>query len=191
MAMIDAVKKRRSIYILGRDLPISEDEVLRLIEKATECTPDSYNMKSARVVVALGEKHEQLWDLVYDTFEGKVPRAKIDNFRKAYGTILYFRDMETVHNLEAKYELYAPKFNPWSNQACGMLQITMWNLLADVGIGANLQHYNPIIDEAVRKMFDLPEAWELNAQMPFGSIEGAPKEKVPEDIGNRVKIFRS
>lgn len=49
--------------------------VLDKIKKATEYTPDAFNMKSARVVVALGEKNE-LWDKIFDAFGGKVPREK-------------------------------------------------------------------------------------------------------------------
>ncbi len=51
--------------------------VLDKIKKATEYTPDAFNMKSARVVVALGEKNE-LWDKIFDAF-GRIveePREK-------------------------------------------------------------------------------------------------------------------
>lgn len=50
--------------------------VLDKIKKATEYTPDAFNMKSARVVVALGEKQNELWDKIFDAFGGKVPREK-------------------------------------------------------------------------------------------------------------------
>ena len=46
------------------------------IKKATEYTPDAFNMKSARVVVSLGEKQNELWDKIFDAFGGKVPREK-------------------------------------------------------------------------------------------------------------------
>ena len=39
----------------------------------------------------------------------------------------------------------------------------------DAWAGANLQHYNPLIDEEVKKCFELPEHWILNAQMVFGT----------------------
>ena len=50
------------------------------------------------------------------------------------------------------------------------------------------RHYNPVIDEAVRRLADVPEHYVLVAQMPFGGIllEPGPKEK--EDISKRVKV---
>ena len=60
-----------------------------------------------------------------------------------------------------------------------MLQISMWAGLRELGVGANIQHYNPVIDEAGKKLFDLPERYQqFVAQMPFGGIakEPGPKE---------------
>ena len=39
---------------------------------------DAFNMKSARVVVSLGEKQNELWDKIFDAFGGIVqePREK-------------------------------------------------------------------------------------------------------------------
>ena len=67
-----------------------------------------------------------------------------------------------------------------------MLQISIWSGLKELVAGASLQHYNPVIDEAVRKLFDLPESYVLNAQMPFGGIGSHPDEKPAEDISQRV-----
>ena len=36
------------------------------VRKITELVPDAFNMKSARVVVALGDKSTVLWDAIYD-----------------------------------------------------------------------------------------------------------------------------
>ena len=94
--LTDVLKRRRSIYALNRQLPVSEDEVLDLIKEATELVPDAFNMKSQRVIVVLGDKQDTLWDGIYDAFGGKVARAKIDSFKAAYGTILYFIDDNTV-----------------------------------------------------------------------------------------------
>lgn len=69
-----------------------------------------------------------------------------------------------------------------------MLQFTIWTALRDLNIGANLQHYNPVIDEAVKKLFSLPDSWKLVAQMPFGGIVSEPEAKEKEDISVRVKI---
>ena len=43
-----------------------------------------------------------------------------------------------------------------------MLQISIWTALRELNIGANLQHYNPVIDETVKKMFSVPDSWKLS-----------------------------
>lgn len=57
-----------------------------------------------------------------------------------------------------------------------------------MGLAANLQHYNPLIDEALASEFDVPSSWQLIAQMPFGQplSQPGPIEKLP--IDERVKI---
>lgn len=101
-----------------------------------------------------------------------------------------FYDENVVKALQEKFPLYAENFPIWANQANGMLQFSIWSALREVNIGANLQHYNPVIDEAVKKLFDLPENWKLIAQMPFGGIieEAAPKDK--EDVNERVMVVK-
>lgn len=147
-------------------------------------------MKSARVVLALGEKHNALWDTIYDAFGGKVSREKINSFKSAYGTVLYYYDSNTVKALQEKFPSYAANFPLWANHANGMLQFTIWSALRELNIGANIQHYNPVIDDAVRKLFALPESWIMVAQMPFGGIETLPEPKDAEDITLRVKVER-
>jgi predicted oxidoreductase (fatty acid repression mutant protein) len=55
-------------------------------------------------------------------------------------------------------------------------------------VGANIQHYNPVIDKAVQDLFDLPASWKLIAQMPFGGIVAEPEPKEQEDIAIRVQV---
>lgn len=184
------LKKRRSIYKLGKKLPISQEKLVSTIKEITELVPDAFNMKSSRVVVLCEEKQNLFWDSVYEIFNGQVSKDKINKFRDAYGTILYFYDENVVKTLQEKYPLYAENFPIWANQASGMLQFTIWTALADLGIGANLQHYNPIIDKKIKEIFNLPENYLLIAQMPFGSIEESAEEKEKEDINQRVIIIK-
>ncbi len=97
-------------------------------------------------------------------------QAKIAAFKAAYGTILYLTDDAIVKQLEHDFPLYADNFATWAEQAQGSSQLNVWVALANNGIGANLQHYNPIIDDLVKSAFALPANWTLRAQMPFGSI---------------------
>lgn len=184
----ESLAKRRSYYQLTKELPVAEGEITDLVKKLAELTPDAFNMKSARVVVTYGQKNDELWDAVYDAFGGKVAREKIDSF-KAAGTVLYFYDKSVVEGLQKKFELYAQNFPVWANQSNGMLQLAIWSGLRELNIGASLQHYNPVIDDAVRKLLDLPEDWVLVAEMPFGGIAAEPDAKEAENIDDRVKIF--
>ena len=189
MKIIDVLQKRRTYYNLNKILPVSKSEVKRVVEEITELVPDAFNMKSARVIVVTDNKQDELWDGIYDVFEGKVPRDKIDGFKATAGTILYFYATEVVETLQKQFPLYADNFPVWANQANGMLQINIWTGLRELGIGANLQHYNPVIDSLVQEMFTVPKSWKLLAQMPFGGIVSEPEPKVKENIEERVKFI--
>lgn len=188
--LLDGLKLRRSYYNINKKLPVSETEVESLVKQSTELVPDAFDMKSSRVVLALGDKHDELWDGIYDAFEGKVPREKIDSFKAGAGTVLYFYDEDTVKALQEKFPLYAENFPTWANHSSGMLQLTIWTALREKEIGASLQHYNPVIDEKVKELFDVPANYKLIAQMPFGGIGAEPDPKEKEDIGKRVKVFK-
>ena len=189
MKIINTLQKRRSYYDINKNLPVDEDQVFTLIKEATELVPDAFNMKSSRLVVVTKEKQDMLWDKIYDVFDGKVPREKIDSFKNGYGTVLYFIDSDAVKNLQEQFPLYASNFTEWSKQSVGMLQLSIWSGLRELNIGASLQHYNPVIDSAVKEMFDIPESYILNAQMPFGGINTEPDAKEKEDITKRVRIL--
>lgn len=190
MKILESIRARRSYYDINKEVPIGEREIFQFIEDATELVPDAFNMKSSRVIIVTGEKQNKLWDNIYDVFEGKVPREKIDSFKKGYGTILYFYDKNVVDEYINQFESYADKFEDWSIQALGMLQFSIWSGLREMGIGASLQHYNPVIDDMVRDMFNIPESYVLNAQMPFGGISEELPAKEKEDISKRVKIIK-
>lgn len=188
--IFEGIADRRSVYALGKNIPVSDDELVEFIRRTTELVPDAFNMKSQRVVVALGDKQDALWDAVYDAFGGKVAREKIDGFKAAHGTVLFFYDQDVIDTMQKNVPAYAQNFPVWAQQSNGMLQFSVWTGLRSLGIGANLQHYNPVIDDAVKQLLDVPSNYVLVAQMPFGSIEAQPDPKVAEDIDARVIVRR-
>lgn len=198
MSLLQSMNKRRSIYALGKFDKNTDNgsnyaeeikKVQSLVEEVTELTPDAFNMKSAHVLIVDGKKHDELWDTIYEAFDGKVNREKIDMFKNAQGTILYFTDTEVVKGLEESYPLYAQNFSHWASQALGMLEHNVWTALAEHNIGANIQHYNPVIDLKVQELFNIPKTWKLDAQMPFGKILAPAEAKEKEDISKRVKFI--
>ena len=72
-----------------------------------------------------------------------------------------------------------------------MHQYFMWCALEAAGCGVNLQHYNPLIDEQVKKTWDLPGHWNLKAQMVFGGIaaDAVLKEKSQKPVEERLHCF--
>ncbi len=188
MNLTEILRQRRSYYVLNRNLPVSEKDLLEKIEGYTELVPDAFDMKSSRIVVALGDKQDDLWNAIFEAFGGKVKRDKIAGFQAGAGTVLYFYDTEVISQMQGQFPRFSENFPLWALQASGMLQFTIWNGLRELGIGASLQHYNPVIDDAVKKLFGLPASWKLIAQMPFGGIGAEPEPKDKEDISNRVWI---
>ncbi len=188
MSIREALSKRRSVYSLNKNLPVSKEEVIKLVEEVVELVPDAFNSRSQRVVIALGNKQDELWDKVFDAFGGQVAREKLDSFKAGAGTVLYFTDEAVTKGLQESYPLYADNFPVWASQANGMLQLSVWAAFRELGIGASLQHYNPVIDRAVKEMFGLPESYKLVAQMPFGGIAAEPEAKEKEDISKRVTV---
>lgn len=68
-------------------------------------------------------------------------------------------------------------------------QITnTWVALVDKGLGANLQHYNPVIDEAVAKEWNIPSNWNYvhNCIRPPETPAG---EKEYMNDADRFRVF--
>lgn len=57
------------------------------------------------------------------------------------------------------------------------------------GLGASLQHYNPLIDQEIAERFDIPDSWQLRAEMPFGNVgqKAVVKDSIDDDL--RFKTF--
>ncbi|GHT17297.1 nitroreductase [Bacteroidia bacterium] len=192
-----AIEHRRSFYFIDNQSTVSDKEIRELVEFAVRYTPSAFNSQSSRAVVLLHQHHEKFWQIVKNTLRGIVPPESFANTEKkinssfscGYGTILFFEDTSVVENLQKSFPLYADNFPIWSEQTSGILQFTIWTLLEDAGLGASLQHYNPLIDSEVRSMWHLPESWQLRAQMPFGTPKAQPDAKEFLPVEERVKMF--
>ena len=187
--ILELFAKRHSFYELNNVVPFSDKEIIHLIEENLTLYPSPFNSQSSRIVLLLGERHLKLWDLVLQTLipltpENKISALseKISKFSQAYGTILFYIDKNIVQSLKDKFPLYAANFDNWSYQASAILQFMIWTTLANASIGANLQHYSPVIDNDVKATFDIPDNWELVAQMPLGGIVSTPIPHTVEDI---------
>jgi predicted oxidoreductase (fatty acid repression mutant protein) len=194
---MDAVKNRRSIYAIGKNIAVSEDEIINVIKQALQHSPTPFNSKANRAVLLIGEDHDDLWDIVEETLKKIVPektfpktQEKLQSFKNGYGTILFFEDESVTKGLMQKFPLYKDAFPVWAMQASGMFQFIIWTALMDMGLGANLQHYNPLIDEAVKVRWNLPNDWKLLAQMPFGELLSPAGEKEIVPVEKTFRVFR-
>jgi len=190
-------EKRRSIYALSDQLPVSNDEIVKLVEHAILHTPSSFNSQSTRIVVLFGDDHRKLWDITEDALREIVgdeekfqaTKDKIGGFRRGAGTVLFFEDQAVVRGMQEAAPLYADNFPIWSTQTSGMHQYVVWTALASINVGANLQHYNPIIDQKVASTWNIDQDWALNAQMVFGTIEQPAGDKAFKPVDERMKVF--
>ncbi|MCH3967244.1 MAG: nitroreductase family protein [Atopobiaceae bacterium] len=190
MEYLDAIQHRRSYYMLDDTSPISDGQIEKIIGHCLTYVPSAFHSETARVVALFGESHARLWKIVEDTLRARVPperfgstEAKLKGFAAGHATLLFFEEQETVEALQAQFPTYADNFPLWSQQASGMVQHAVWCALEAEGLGANIQHYNPLIDEQVAAEFDVPSSWRLISQMVVGmpTAEPGPLEYKPLD----------
>lgn len=193
---LNALKKRRSIYALGDNLTQTIEEITHLVKEVVRESPTAFNSQTQRVVILTGKSYQKLWQLTADLLQPLTPpeafegtKQKLASFAAGKGTILFFEDTSVVKNLQEQFPLYADNFPVWSEQGSGLTQANVWMALAEQNIGANLQHYNPVIDEAVAKEWNIPSQWKLRAQLNFGSIEALAGEKEYMENESRFLTF--
>lgn len=193
----EALMNRRSYYGLSSDSPVADYEVVHVLHQAVKHVPSAFNSQTTRVVLLFAEEHRKLWEIVKKKLKDMLPadvyvntEEKVNNgFASGHGTVLFFEDTEVVDKFMTTYPLYAENFKSWANQTSGMHQFVVWTMLEDLGFGASLQHYNPLIDAEVQHVWHLPKTWKLMAQMPFGMPTKAPDDKKYKPLDERVKVF--
>ncbi|KAF4984936.1 hypothetical protein FDECE_16965 [Fusarium decemcellulare] len=194
--LLALVRTRRTYYALNKQITVSPQRIDHIVKESLLHVPSSFNSQSTRVVVLHGAAHDKLWDIVTSVLKAKVPEAKWEPtgrkmamFKNGAGTIMFFEDQAVVDKMSAQFRSYAQHFDGWATQSDGMLQYTIWLALDAEGLGANLQHYNPIIDPKVADEWDIPPTWKLKAQMVFGERTDTPGEKEFMPLEERYRVF--
>lgn len=194
----EALRHRRTYYHISDKSPISDEQIKEIIDFAVMNVPSAFNSQTTRIVLLLGKNHKRLWEIVKESLKRlisaevyKASEEKIDGSLAAgYGTILFFEDKEVVAQLQDSFPTYHDKFPVWSQQTNAMHQLAIWTMLEDAGLGASLQHYNPLIDDTVNFEWHLNPKWELVAQMPFGTPVQEPGPKEIKPLDKRVMVFK-
>ena len=191
-----AFDERRSIYALGNELPVEPQAIVNMAERVLLHTPSAFNSQSSRLVVLFDAEHQKLWDIAEEKLRAAVgdgdfsgTKQKLDGFRAAAGTVLFYEDKNVTESLQEQFALYADRFPVWAQQTSAMHQYAMWTELRTLNVGANLQHYNPLVDEDAAKAFAIPDSWKLVAQMPFGNIVEPAGEKTYQPVSERMKVL--
>lgn len=197
MGYMEILKKRRSVYGLSGDMKTGSEEIVSMVYRIIEETPSAFNMQSSRAVILFGDEHRRLWAITTDILKEvaspidfPATKKKMEMFAKGAGTIMFFEDEKTVDDIKAQYAKFADSFDMFAAHSLGMLQINVWNAFAEKNIGANLQHYNPLIDDAVKKQWNIPDGWRLVSEMVFGTAvsEPEPVNKMPGE--ERVRVYK-
>ena len=193
---LNSIKARRTIYAIGKNVPVDQATIEETIREAVKQSPSAFNSQTSRVVTLYGESHTKFWEIVRETLRKMVPAealantsAKINSFVAGFGTELFYEDQDVVKGLQEQFALYADNFPVWSEHSSAIAQFATWTALSEIGVGASLQHYNPIVDAEVAETFDIPANWKLRAQLVFGSIEAPAGEKTYMDDAARFKTF--
>ena len=196
-SFVKAMQDRRTIYAIGSEQIVTPERVVEIVETAVKYVLSACFCQSQKVAVLFGERHLKLWSIVVETLRKIVSPAKmppteerIQGFAAGYGTILYFDDTAITESFAAQFPLYKNLFPDWANHANGMLQFAIWSLLEAEGLGASLQHYNPIIDAGVHEEFQIPTSWKLIAQMPFGKPLAPADEKTFAELSSRIRVIK-
>lgn len=102
---------------------------------------------------------------------------------------LFLEDPEPVEALRKGFPIYAHHFGDWSEHTSAMHQFALWTALEAEGLGASLQHYNPIIDLKAQEHWNIPVDWKLRAQLVFGGkvADAGEKEFKPVE-GTRLFV---
>lgn len=192
-----AIKERRTIYGISKETTVSDERIQEVINEAVLHTPSAFNSQSARIVVLFGENHDKLWDITKEALKKIVPEdkfapteEKINSFRSGYGTVLFFEDISVIESLQQQFATYKDNFPIWSQQSSGMLQYVIWTSLEIEGLGASLQHYNELIEDEIKKQWNIPNNWKLIAQMPFGKPSAPAGDKEFRPLEEKIEIFK-
>jgi len=193
--IITAIHNRRTHHALSNRSTISDDEIIEIVQEALMHVPSAFNAQSSRAVILFEKAHGTMWEIVREELRKIVPfeqlpktEKKIDTFQAAYGTVLFYEDTLIHESLKERFPLYKEDVETWSKEGQGMLQMIVWTAFSETGLGASLQHYNPLIDFTIEKTFSIPPTWKLIAQMPFGVSTEDPKSKSFVSLSERLIV---
>lgn len=195
---LDLATKRRSIYNLGDKANHSIEEIAEYLGKLALEAPSASNSQTTRLVVVSGEARDKVGEVIEEAQTAILGDQMLEWFKGVHqgalagvGAVLFFEDRKAVDSMPAgsqeRRELY-------KEQNAAIVQYSTWLGLAELGYGASLQHFNvgykEGYDKKIKEVLGLPENWELNAQMPFGSIEEPAGDIEKISLDEQVRVIK-
>jgi hypothetical protein len=90
----EAIKERRTIYQLTKELSVSDERIKEIASDIILHVPSSFNSQSARIVVLLNQEHDKFWEFTREILKTMVPEdqwahteGRINGFKGAYGSV--------------------------------------------------------------------------------------------------------
>jgi len=194
---LQAIQNRRTVYALSDRAILPDDQLKKLVQQAMREAPSAFNIQSSRAVILLGKEHQNYWQSIVPeqlrAIAGQqavtASEPKLKGFAAGYGTVLFFEDQELIHMQQKIHSAYASNFPIWSHHASGMAQIHVWSLLETEGYGASLQHYGNLTEVALKKRYNLPSTYQIQAELVFGFPEQPAGEKTYMPDHERVIAY--
>ncbi|KIS69299.1 uncharacterized protein UMAG_02642 [Mycosarcoma maydis] len=197
---------RRSTYTLAKSPSIlNVDQIQTVLSKVLRESPSSFNSKSPRLVLLLGDEHDEYWSkTVPEALSAAIKShggddkavagalGRLDLFKPAFGTVLFFESKSVVEAQQKNIPQYAENFPIWSQHASAIVQTNTWVALTNAGYGANLQHYGNLTQDQLKKKHNLPSDWQIVAELVFGAKTDEPKPKEYDEQhenADRIKVF--
>ena len=196
-AFKQVIKDRRSIYAIGNNSEHSIEDIVASIRETQKDVPTAFNSQTSRLVILNGESNTKFWDLILEVQESVLDKATWDfmspimhGAKNGIGTVLFFEDRDAV----AKMPTQGARTEAYKQNNSANSQYATWLALAEMNLGGSLQHFNvgyeQGFDKAIREMFNLPDSYELIAQLPFGSIEQAADANDYMDTNVQVQLIK-
>lgn len=81
----DLQAKRRSIYALGKDVELTNQELIDTIQGAILQTPTAFNSQTSRVVILLDEESDAFWnEIAYSELEKVTPAEAFEGTKEPF-----------------------------------------------------------------------------------------------------------
>jgi uncharacterized protein len=130
-SLLDLIEARRSVYALSSESTIPDSRVEEIVKHAVKWAPSTYNVQSARAVVLFNSNHAKLWDIVKKhmadiPLQGGMREYmdnRIEGFKKAHGTVMWFEDQVALDALATKNPMVGGMLTEFSDHSSGMHQL--------------------------------------------------------------------